>query len=273
MQKAENGDLSVRFYGGNTDEVTKLGQNFNHMIVKIQELLGVVYQEQRSMRKAELNILQQQIKPHFLYNTLDTIQWMAQEKGMDDIVEIVNALSKMFRISISRGKEFISLSEEINHLNSYLTIQKMRYEDKLSYTIESEEHLNKCMMIKLILQPIVENSIYHGIKQKMVNGHVNIRIYEENNMIVMMVSDDGVGLSVERVKELNHALKNETREKGTIGYGIFNVNDRIRLFFGEPYCLRFIYSENGAIVKVIHPIIKDQASLKKITESAQKFNN
>lgn len=273
MQKAENGDLTVRFEGGNSDEVIKLGQNFNHMIFKIQELLKVVYLEQRNKRKAELNILQQQIKPHFLYNTLDTIQWMAQEHGMNDIVKIVNALSSMFRISISRGKEFITMEEEIKHLESYLTIQKMRYEDKVSYTIKKDPELNRCIVVKLILQPIVENAIYHGIKQKLVNGHIWIDIRRDNDMIVITVADDGVGMSEEQVTKLNMELENYDRTKGTHGYGIFNVNDRLRLFFGDDYKLRFIYFETGAMVKVTLPMITSTEMLNKMTENSYSDND
>lgn len=270
MQKAESGDMTVRFNGGKSEELIKLGLNFNNMIFKIQELLHLVYKEQRSKRKAELNILQQQIKPHFLYNTLDTIQWMAQEEGMKDIVKMVNALSKMFRISISRGKEFITLAEEIDHLESYLTIQKMRYEDKLSYYIDKDVALENCIVVKLILQPIVENAIYHGIKQKLMNGHIWIEVHKEDDVIAMYVKDDGVGLTEDQVKNLNEALQNKDAKSSDYGYGIFNVNDRIRLFFGDAYMLRFVYSEVGATVKVTHPIIEDETMLKSLVELPYK---
>lgn len=253
MQQAEKGNLNVQFEGGSSEEIIKLGTSFNKMIIKIKDLIEIVYTEQRSKRKAELKTLQQQIKPHFLYNTLDTIQWMAQEHEADDIVEVVEALAKLFRISISRGNEFITLEEEIEHTRNYLIIQKTRYEDKLSYEINYDRALAKCKVIKLILQPLVENSIYHGIKQKVGNGHIKLQIYKEHNELLMLVSDNGVGISKKRVNEINSALAEE-KNNTNFGYGIFNVNDRIRLFFGDRYGLTFMYSKTGAIAKITHPI-------------------
>lgn len=255
MRQAEKGDLNVKFYGGDYEEIIDLGESFNNMIIKIKDLIDIVYAEQRSKRKAELKTLQQQIKPHFLYNTLDTIQWMAQEHEADDIVEIVTALAKLFRISLSKGNEFITLEEEIEHTRNYLIIQKTRYEDKLNFKIEYDETLAKCKVVKLILQPLVENAIYHGIKQKVGCGVIEIKIYKEYDVIIMLVQDDGVGMDENKVNEINLALR---EARGTaLGYGIFNVNDRIRLFFGSDYGLHFEYTQKRIIAKITCPLVYD----------------
>jgi two-component system sensor histidine kinase YesM len=174
MKEAEEGNLAVRFEGRQEDEIGYLGKSFNTMIEEVQKLIDMVYREQQSKREAELKSLQEQIKPHFLYNTLDTIQWMAQEHGARDIVEVVGALTRLFRIGLSRGKEMIFLSDELEHVRSYLIIQKARYEDKFDFTLQMEDGLASCMVLKLSLQPLVENAIYHGIKER--RGHGTVRV-------------------------------------------------------------------------------------------------
>ncbi|MCX7667923.1 MAG: sensor histidine kinase, partial [Atribacterota bacterium] len=165
MKQVETGDFSIRFTGAQHDEIGQLGHSFNKMIEEIHHLIQQVYEEQRLKREIELRVLQEQIKPHFLYNTLDTIQWMAQEKGATDIVHMVSALTRLFRVGLSRGDEMVRLSEEIRHVESYLYIQKIRYEDKFDYSIELQEGLDNYRVLKVILQPLVENAIYHGIKE------------------------------------------------------------------------------------------------------------
>ncbi len=167
MAEAEHGNLNVRFVSRRDHgEIAQLGAGFNTMMEKIRSLLQLVYVEQRNKREAEIKTLQAQIKPHFLYNTLDTIRWMAEERGAIEIVQMVSALTKLFRIGLSRGREVIPLSEEIEHVKCYLFIQQVRYEDKLDYAIEADEGCMGDLVNKLVLQPLVENAIYHGIKQK-----------------------------------------------------------------------------------------------------------
>lgn len=172
MKEAEEGNLGVRFAGRQEDEIGYLGKSFNTMIEEVQKLIDLVYREQQSKREAELKTLQEQIKPHFLYNTLDTIQWMAQEHGAQDIVKVVSALTSLFRIGLSRGKEMIRLSDEIEHVRSYLIIQKARYEDKFDFSLRTEDGVLSCMVLKLTLQPLVENAIYHGIKERRGHGMI-----------------------------------------------------------------------------------------------------
>ncbi len=258
MKRAEQGDLSVRFDGDSGDEIGELGHGFNEMIARIQSLIDQVYSEQQAKRDAELRILQEQIKPHFLYNTLDTIQWMAQEHRVDDVVTMVGALTSLFRIGLNKGRELIDLSEELEHVESYLCIQKMRYEDKFDYQIVAEPSLGTYKVLRLVLQPLVENAIYHGIKERRGHGslHVFARLCEGD--LELSVQDDGAGIAEERLAELNallaHADPSAARFFG--GYGIRNVHERIVLSFGKPYGLSFTSAlGHGTEVRIRHPLL------------------
>jgi two-component system, sensor histidine kinase YesM len=256
MKEAEEGNLAVRFEGRQEDEIGYLGKSFNTMIEEVQKLLGLVYHEQQSKREAELKILHEQIKPHFLYNTLDTIQWMAQEHGARDIVEVVAALTSLFRIGLSRGKEMIRLAEELEHVRSYLVIQKARYEDKFDFSLASDEEVLSSMVLKLTLQPLVENAIYHGIKERRGHGSIRVEAGKQDGMLVMRVSDDGVGMSPAKLEEVREMLKASLpRGSGLAGYGIHNVQERIQLSFGARYGLRFESSPAGTTVEILHPLI------------------
>ncbi len=256
MKKAEAGDLHVRFESKYSDEIGQLGNSFNNMINEIRNLIEMVYVEQKSKREAELKTLQAQIKPHFLYNTLDTIQWMAQEHGVNDIVEIIEALTRLFRIGLSKGKEMITVREELEHIRSYLVIQKARYEDKLEYEINFAQEILGYSVLKLILQPLVENSIYHGIKERRGVGKIVITAQKTENSLVFSVSDNGAGMEAARLAEINTMLENRRVEKeSSLGYGIFNINERIKLSFGNDYGLKYssIRGE-GTAVEIRHPI-------------------
>ena len=247
MGEAENGNLDVKFQDDDaTGEVRALGQSFNSMIAKIRELLSLVYKEQQEKRRAEIRTLQAQIKPHFLYNTLDTIRWMAEERNAPEIVNTVSALTRLFRISLSRGQEIIPLSEEAEHVRSYLYIQKVRYEEKLNYTIDIPESLGNLKVHKLILQPLVENAIYHGIKQKRGPGHIGVSARREGDALIFTVSDDGAGMSPEKCAQLNRELTDDDAIPDS-GYGIFNVNNRIRLSYGKEYGLRYEINPSGGV--------------------------
>lgn len=247
MGEAERGNLDVTFQDDEaTGEISTLGQSFNSMIAKIRELLSLVYRQQQEKRRAEIQTLQAQIKPHFLYNTLDTIRWMAEEHDAPEIVNTVSALTRLFRISLSRGREIIPLSEETEHVRSYLYIQKVRYEEKLNYTIDIPDELGTLKVQKLILQPLVENAIYHGIKQKRGPGHIEVVGRRLGDTLVLTVSDDGAGMSPERCAQLNRALTEESDAPDS-GYGIFNVNNRIRLSYGKQYGLHYEINPAGGI--------------------------
>lgn len=257
MKSAQDGDLTVSFNTKYNDEVGELGSSFNNMVKEINNLIKLVQKEEKSKRIAEMNVLQAQIKPHFMYNTLDTIRWMAEEHHEEDIVEIIEAFTNLLRISLSKGKEMISVQDELNHVQSYLIIQKIRYEDKLDYEIEFDENILNFEVIKLILQPLVENAIYHGIKEKRGNGKIVITGKIDGNMLCFTVMDNGKGMEEEVLNKINKMLSGGDKNRNEIGYGIFNVNERIRIIYGEEYGLRYksIHGE-GTIAELRHPIIE-----------------
>jgi len=263
MKEAEEGNLGVRFEGRQEDEIGFLGKSFNTMIEEVQKLIDMVYHEQQSKREAELKILQEQIKPHFLYNTLDTIQWMAQEHGAEDIVEVVGALTKLFRIGLSRGKEMIPLGDELEHVRSYLIIQKARYEGKFDFSVRTEDGALSCMVLKLTLQPLVENAIYHGVKERRGHGTISVEALRQDGMLVMRVRDDGVGMSPEKLAQVRAALTTAyPHGNGSSGYGIHNVHERIQLSFGSRFGLRFESAPGrGTLVEVLHPLVTTEADL------------
>jgi len=257
MKRAENGDLNVHFSARGHDEVGQLGAGFNTMIEEIRHLIEEVAEVQQAKRETELQVLQEQIKPHFLYNTLDTIHWMAQERGAPDIVAVVAALTKLFRIGLSHGREMIALSEEGEHIKSYLFIQKVRYEDKFDYRIEVPPEFASVQVLRLILQPLVENAIYHGLKPKRGPGTIVISARREEDILYLTVEDDGVGLPPARLQALNRALETGTRTDEGPGYGLFNGNERLKLSFGKHYGLRFASPPGGGtLVEIKHPWIE-----------------
>ncbi|MFU7517554.1 cache domain-containing protein [Clostridium sp. HCS.1] len=254
MKGVESGDLDLKFEEHKySNEFGELGHSFNHMVSEIKQLINMVYEEQRSKRKAEIETLQAQIKPHFLYNTLDTIAWMAEDYNAKDIVKLVSALTKVFRIGLNKGKEVIKLRDEIEHINSYLIIQKYRYEDKLSYEINFHKDILDILILKLITQPIVENAIYHGIKEKRGKGEISINFTKVVDEIIITVEDNGAGISEEKLQNINSMLETSNSfyiDSGSgSGYGISNVNTRIKLSYGQNYGLRY-YSKLGVGTKV-----------------------
>lgn len=257
MKKAQEGDLTVSFNSKYNDEIGELGSSFNNMVKEINNLINLVHIEEKNKRIAEMNVLQAQIKPHFMYNTLDTIRWMAEEHNEEDIVEIIESFTNLLRISLSKGKEIITVKEELKHIESYLTIQKIRYEDKLNYKIEFDENILDYKLAKLILQPLIENSIYHGIKEKRGVGNITIIGKVKDEMLYFSVSDNGKGIDKQLLNKIDNDLLNGKINDNKIGYGIFNVNERIQIMYGKEYGLTYksIYGE-GTIVEVRHPIIQ-----------------
>ena len=256
MKKTEEGNFDVYFNSKEDDEIGELGSAFNNMVHEIKNLIELVKIEGKKKRKAEISILQAQIKPHFIYNTLDTIQWMAQEHDAEDIVDMVGNLTNLLRIGLSAGAEIITIKQELAHVESYLIIQKVRYEDKLNYTIEIEEKILTNNVVKLILQPIVENAIYHGIKEKRGKGLITIRGEEKDKKIHFIIEDNGIGIKPDTLKDINAMLRGEAVSSEVVGYGIYNVNEKIRLTYGEEYGLQY-HSTYGAgtTVEIWHPVI------------------
>ena len=234
------------------DEIGHLSMKFNQMMDRIRNLKEQVIEEQEDKRKYELQALQAQINPHFLYNTLDSIIWMA-ETNDSNIVAMTEALAKLFRISLNKGNEEISLERELEHVKNYLIIQSMRYADKFTYEILVEPGVERCRTIKLILQPIVENCIYHGIKKKRGTGKITIRAYRREQDLIIEVSDDGCGMPEEICRKI---LSDEIESENISGSGIGvkNVNERIQLRFGKKYGLSYSSEEGvGTTVTYVLP--------------------
>lgn len=260
MQKFENDTDKFVFEPlEGTAEITALTESFEHMVLQIQELVEKVRQEEISLRKTELKALQAQINPHFLYNTLDAIAWMCEEERHKDAVEMVNALARLFRISISRGHELISIEKEIEHAKSYLKIQNFRYKNQFIYRFDVDEACLSYMCNKITLQPIIENAIYHGIDRMVDEGLIQIRIFQKDDRIVFEVEDNGVGMTEEQCQEI---LKKDAGDKA--GIGIKNVNDRIKIYFGEEYGIK-IRSEldEGTCVTITMPKITENDYVEK----------
>ena len=234
-------------------EVQNLSESFAHMVKMIQELMNRVKMEEISLRKTELKALQAQINPHFLYNTLDSIQWMCERGNNSDAVKMVSALAKLFRISISRGRELIPISDEINHAKSYLLIQSYRYKNQFTYEFDIEESITGYYCNKITLQPLIENAIYHGINRMVDEGLIRITAKAEGDDIVFTVSDNGAGMTSEQCQGI---LKKERSDSS--GIGIKNVNDRIKIFFGESYGIRIDTElDMGTTIRIRFPKIRE----------------
>lgn len=272
MQKAEQENTLLPFEYPYNNEVGALAKSYNHLSAHIEALLEKqecyiqqlqdekdrVQLEQQLKRRAELKALQSQINPHFLYNTLDSIRWKAEMANAHDISQMTTALATLFRIGLSRGREIISLEQEIRHVDSYLQIQKLRYGKQLDYAIEIDPKLLSLYTVKLILQPLVENSIYHGIKESDEPGRVTITAQRTGDVLELKVCDSGPGIPPERLSMLQADLKRGLSVSDE-GYGIFNVNERIRLYFGAEYglTLESLYG-HGTAATVRLPCITEQ---------------
>ena len=234
---------------GGIYEIELLSDSFGHMVVRVQNLVERVRQEEVTLRRTELNALQAQINPHFLYNTLDSIAWMCEEGRSREAVEMVNALAKLFRVSISRGHELIPIRKELEHAGSYLKIQKYRYGDGFTYEMDVDESCLDYLCSKITLQPLIENAIYHGIEGMDGEGRITVHVHEDGDDILMAVEDNGIGMTQEQCR---HILKKESGEES--GIGVKNVNDRIQIYFGRDYGLRFISEpDEGTIVEIRIP--------------------
>lgn len=261
-------DLQVLVTRENADEITELGISFNIMIGKIRELLAAKMKEQESLKKAELRALQAQINPHFLYNTLDTIIWMAEAQQTEQVVQLVSALSSFFRISLSKGRDWITIGEEIERTRSYLTIQKMRYRDILDYRIEVDDAVANNTVLKLILQPLVENALYHGIKNKRSGGMISVRARQNgDDEILLEVEDNGIGFTPEKLARMHAQISEDSEEiRLESGFGIDNVNKRIQLYYGRQYGLTITSEyQMGTRVTLVIPAKSEEAVVKQPT--------
>ncbi|MDO4264984.1 MAG: sensor histidine kinase [Eubacteriales bacterium] len=235
-----------------SSEMMELSDSFGHMVLRIQELMTRVRNEEIALRKTELRALQAQINPHFLYNTLDSIAWMCEDGRSREAVSMVNALARLFRISISKGHELIPIEKELEHAKSYLQIQKVRYKNQFEYIFEAEEQCLSYYCNKITLQPLIENAIYHGLNRMIDEGLIRIRVACEGEDVILSVSDNGVGMTEEQCRDI---LEGRSESKG--GIGLKNVNERVKIYFGEAYGMR-IESEpdEGTTVSIRMPKVE-----------------
>lgn len=260
--KIAEGNLSARISVPAIEELVPLAKNLNIMAGQIDLLIKKNIEEQQNFQKAEMKALQAQITPHFLYNTFDTIIWLAEEEKTDDVVKITKAFSDFLRISLSRGHEWITINQELDHIKNYLTIQKIRYADILNYEINVNNDIMNYKIIKLVLQPLVENAIYHGIKNKRGRGHLQVNAdYTDSSrkFIRFSVIDDGAGFTAERLEEVLQELNTSTEnsEKLTSVYGLYNVNKKLHLYYGSRTDGLSIQSEynKGCEISFVIPCI------------------
>ncbi|MCL2812862.1 MAG: sensor histidine kinase [Clostridia bacterium] len=250
MRQVESGDLNISIAEQGFQEVRALSASFNLMLGSIRDLMDQVVLEQEAKRLYELNALQAQINPHFLYNTLDSIIWMEERGHSKDAIIAVSALAKLFRISISQGRAIITVQEELEHVRNYLIIQKMRFKNKFTYEIHASEGALHLCTVKLIVQPLVENAIHHAIDAYDDSVlHIVVRASHREESLMITVADDGIGMPPEKVESILRAPAGKT------GIGLRNVHERIQLTCGRNYGLRVESVEDeGTIVTVLLPV-------------------
>ena len=232
----EAGELDTEVYTGGSYEIEHLGRSIGDMAKRIKALMQDIVAEHESKRKSEFDTLQSQINPHFLYNTLDIIVWMIENERRQEAVKVVTALARFFRISLSKGKSIITVRDELEHVRNYLTIQQMRFKNKFIYEIEAGEDVMDLACLKLMLQPLVENAIYHGMEFMDGDGEIHVRVKKEQGELWLEVCDNGLGMTAEQVENLLSEKPQASSRRGS-GIGVKNVNERIRLYFGEAYGL------------------------------------
>ena len=266
MDHVATGSLRTRINVDNMGEdFTKLAVGFNSMMDEIEVLMEQVKLEQHQLEQIRFNALQSQIQPHFLYNTLECIHWQAIAEGNKEISTMVKALAKYYRICLSKGRDVIPIREEIEHIRNYMIIQNMRYDNIIGSEIVVESRVEESLIPKLTLQPLVENSIYHGMKVKEgKKGTLYLTAYKDGDEVVIKVSDTGTGMSQEQIDEMNEQL---SRYEDSFGYGVRNVNKRIELLFGEGYGLHYQKNDSGGVTVVIH--LPYQTEIKKNTAGGE----
>ena len=251
-----SGHLEARAEETDTLELRDLTYSVNSMADRIGELIVRNREEQENLKKAELRTLQAQINPHFLYNTLDTILWLAEDENSEEVIRLTKALSDFFRISLSSGRDWITVEEELRHLSGYLAIQKTRYRDVLNYRIDVDEDVRGCTVLKLLLQPLVENAIYHGIKEHRGGGMIEVQGKRQEGRLRFSVHDTGSGMTQERLAAVRRSLAEGTDmphgqefpgHAGS-GFGLRNVDRRIRLYYNQPEGLRIESGPEGTTV-------------------------
>lgn len=249
----EAGELDKEVYTGGSYEIQHLGRSIGDMAKRIKMLMQDIVVEHESKRKSEFDTLQSQINPHFLYNTLDIIVWMIENEKKQEAVKVVTALARFFRISLSKGKSIITVRDELEHIRSYLTIQQMRFKNKFIYEIEAGEEVMDLACLKLMLQPLVENAIYHGMEFMDGDGEIHVKAQRQEDDLWIEVCDNGLGMTPEQVESLLSEKPPVPSKRGS-GIGVKNVNERIRLYFGEGYGLVILSEpDEGTAIRIHLP--------------------
>lgn len=233
MNEFGKGNYQEKAKEAGVGELKRLSEHFNHMADKLQKQMDEIRKNEREKQKMEKKLLQSQINPHFLYNTLDSIIWMIQSGEYEGAEQMVSLLAKFFRVSLSKGKDMIPLEKELEHATSYLAIQNIRFKDKFEFSVNADESLMKYLCPKLSIQPLLENAIYHGMEGMYEDGEIHIHVYEKEDVIYIDVIDNGLGMPSEKIE---YIMNNQVvSSKQGSGIGVRNVNERIKLIYGSQY--------------------------------------
>ena len=271
VKEWEAGNLEPNIYIGGSMEVEHLGKTLQSTVSQIHQLMDDIVVEQEEKRKSELDALQSQINPHFLYNTLDSIVWMITGERYDDAVFMITQLASLFRISLSKGKTVIRIEDEVKHAQNYMNIQKIRYKNSFEVDFQIEEEILNGCIVKLVLQPLLENAIYYGMEFMDGEGEIHVRGYRKDGDIYLEVEDNGLGMPEEEAAELLNGK--ERPHKHGSGVGLVNVHSRLKLRFGDDYGL-IIHScpDEGMLVKIHIPYIPYTAETQKLLESGKNYS-
>lgn len=243
MLEIASGTQNLRAKEAGAYELREVTRQFNAMLDQVDQLMAAIRRQEETTRQYELQALSSQINPHFLYNTLDTIIWMAEFQDSQRVVQVTKSLATYFRLALNQGKDLISLSDEINHVRQYLFIQKQRYGDKLEYEIAEDPDFDNLVLPKLVLQPLVENALYHGIKEKEGQGHIRVSVQKKDSGLVIRIEDDGVGFQVVADSSQSQLKRG--------GVGLKNVDQRLKLHFGDNYQMKINSApEKGTTVEI-----------------------
>jgi two-component system sensor histidine kinase YesM len=258
MREVQAGDFSQQVEVTLRDEIGQLGKGYNIMVTRIKELIQDVYESELSKKKSELRLLQSQINPHFLYNTLNSIAWMSYREGAEKTADMIQKLSVFFRYNLSQGADVITLQKELTIVENYLYLSNIRFGDKLTYSVEVDEHLAEQLIPKLILQPLVENAVVHGIEQIEELGFIHVTVRDIEGLLHIEVTDNGIGIAPETLDRLHAAIRSEKRFVSTEeigGFALLNVRDRLLNHFGDRITIDIISKLNiGTTVKLIIPL-------------------
>jgi len=251
VKKLEEGNLDADIYMGGSYEIQHLGKSVQDMKYRIKGLMQDIVTEHEEKRKSEFNSLQAQINPHFLYNTLDIIVWQIENEKQSEAVHTVTALARFFRLSLGKGKNIVTVKAEIEHVKNYLMIQHMRFKNKFDYEFDVENDVLELSSLKLMLQPLVENAIYHGMEFMDGDGLITIKAWREDNELYLSVADNGLGMTEDKVNLILAGRSNSGNGRGS-GIGVKNVNERIKLYFGEGYGLKIDSEPDVGTTITIH---------------------